>query len=187
MIPQAPGGAPGRDFLLNGLGRVLLCVRCRLGADAAARDRLASLDPRAFAARLEDCIAQNPREPGELWLWLAEELERLVRTPDAALLLEPLSESARETLTLLQAGPGPLALVDGSESFPRRGESGDEARAKFETALPKLREEYRELILLRDIAGCSWAVVAENLGLPTVQASCMLHSRARIALSTHLR
>jgi RNA polymerase sigma-70 factor (ECF subfamily) len=62
----------------------------------------------------------------------------------------------------------------------------DELRGKVRAALAKLRREWRQLLVLRDIEGLSYAEICAITGLPPGTVRSGLH-RARLALHRKLR
>jgi RNA polymerase sigma-70 factor (subfamily 1) len=57
----------------------------------------------------------------------------------------------------------------------------------IEDAIPDLREDYREVILMRDYEGASWATVAELMGSPSPDAARMHYARAIAELTRLVR
>lgn len=62
-----------------------------------------------------------------------------------------------------------------------------ETSEQLEECLQDLTEEHRELIILRNYAGCSWEAVAEETGRPSASAARMMHARAMIELGKKMR
>jgi RNA polymerase sigma-70 factor (ECF subfamily) len=62
-----------------------------------------------------------------------------------------------------------------------------ETNEQLEGCLQGLSEEHRELIILRNYAGCSWETVAKETGRPTASAARMMHARAMIELGKKMR
>jgi len=73
------------------------------------------------------------------------------------------------------------------ERPPLEGVIGGEQLAAIEEAIPDLSPEYREVILIRDYEGGSWATVAELLGSPSPDAARMLYARAITELTRLVR
>ena len=63
----------------------------------------------------------------------------------------------------------------------------EEASTQLEDAIHDLPEQYRDVILLRDYAGCSWDEIAKETGRPTESAARMVHARAMVALSKRMQ
>ena len=57
---------------------------------------------------------------------------------------------------------------------------------KLRACLQRLKEDYREVILLRDFSGCSWETVAEEMGPPTADAARAMYGRARAKLAAQM-
>jgi RNA polymerase sigma-70 factor (ECF subfamily) len=64
--------------------------------------------------------------------------------------------------------------------------SGEDCRLDLAAALPKLAPEYREVIVLRELQGMSYAEIAAALGVPQGTVESRIH-RARSALRERLR
>jgi DNA-directed RNA polymerase specialized sigma24 family protein len=80
---------------------------------------------------------------------------------------------------------GGLAGTDPSPGGP--APSGRTARigdiARVEAALEHLPDEYREVIILRDYAGATWDLIAEQTQRPGPDAARRLHARALLQLA----
>ena len=66
------------------------------------------------------------------------------------------------------------------------GSSSDDCRLDLAAALPKLPPEYREVIVLRELQGMSYAEIANTLDIPQGTVESRIH-RARSLLREHLR
>ena len=77
-----------------------------------------------------------------------------------------------------------LRGVGGTPSQDLQARENSEKVSECLSALP---EHYREILLVRDYSRASWQTVTEELGMSSVGASQMLHSRATQALGRELR
>jgi DNA-directed RNA polymerase specialized sigma24 family protein len=62
-----------------------------------------------------------------------------------------------------------------------------EDKQLLDECLAGLQEDMREVILLRDFAGASWAHIASRLGRPSSDAARKQHERTLIALREAIR
>ncbi len=87
----------------------------------------------------------------------------------------------------------PEFLADGHQKYPTRswkplvevGIGGEELRALVRSKIDELAEDYREVLLLRDIEGLDTEATAVHLGISSNAVKTRLH-RARQALRTLL-
>ncbi len=70
---------------------------------------------------------------------------------------------------------------------PAERAAGQELEGIVDDAVAGLREDYRDVILLRDYYGGSWSYVTEQLGRDTVDGTRRLYERACLALSRELK
>lgn len=77
--------------------------------------------------------------------------------------------------------------VPGSQPAPLDALIDGERIEAIEDAIPDLREDYREVILLRDYEGASWQTVAEITHSPSPDAARMHYARAIAELSRLVR
>lgn len=95
----------------------------------------------------------------------------------------------RETVSLQQRGSGDVAIPEPiDETFDHR--PGDalerqETLQRIETALRQVSDEFRMVLILRDLDGMSYEEIADALNLPIGTVRSRLH-RARLELRTIL-
>lgn len=187
LVRQYQGGD---DEALNQLfaryyDRVLRIVRIRMGR--RLRSKMDSMDivQNTFGAAMASIDDFEMREPGSLIQWLSKIAENQLR--GAADYIGAHKRDSRLEIALA-----------GIKSSMRSGEFQYEPEARVISPLEKLSraelrdildecveelpEDYREVILLRNFAGCSWDVITEEMGRVTARATAMLHARARVAL-----
>jgi RNA polymerase sigma-70 factor (ECF subfamily) len=80
---------------------------------------------------------------------------------------------------------GPL-VEPADDRSPAEGLESDETRKKVQQALALLDEGDRQVILLKDIQGCSYDEIASVLAIPKGTVRSRLH-RARLELKTKLK
>jgi len=73
-----------------------------------------------------------------------------------------------------------------SDPSPLEQAIGQEAAARYERALQRLRPEEREAIITRVEMGCPYSEVAEALGKPSIAAAYMAVSRALMRLAEEM-
>lgn len=84
-----------------------------------------------------------------------------------------------------------LSLDDAADA-PRRDakllsrSDGDDSRLDLAAALPNLAPEFREVVVLRELQGMSYAEIAATLGIPKGTVESRIH-RARCQLRRCLR
>ena len=92
------------------------------------------------------------------------------------LALEPEVRLADLTAGDSSAVPAPLAAAPGPSALS--GLVRREALDQVGDCLAELREDYRQVILLRDVEGASWKEIAARLGAPSPDAARMLRGQA---------
>ena len=85
----------------------------------------------------------------------------------------------------------PLDESSDSVGWSERGQTSrnadrEDCRLDLHAALPKLAREFREVIVLREVQGMSYAEIAAALGIPQGTVESRIH-RARLELRVHLR
>ena len=165
--------------------RVEGLVRIRLGSRLRGLLESGDILQETLIAALERFERFEMRDEGSLIHWLGKLAEHKItdaaefhaaakRDPDRCrpLLKGP---SGDQSTTLI------IDLAD-HESSPSEHAVFAEESALLESCIANLREDYRELILLRNYAGCSWEAVARESGRPSPAAARMMHTKAMIAL-----
>lgn len=170
--------------------RVLRCVKLRMGPLVKRHCEPEDVVQRVFAAAIEDLRTAEIREPGELIHWLASVAENQIRGIHDYLTAKKRDVRLERSLDRIRG-----AISSGSFRFDPAADdtlqleilSRRELAGLVDQCLAELSEDHRQVILLRNIAGCSWELGAEKLGRETASAACMLHARARVALLKKLR
>jgi RNA polymerase sigma-70 factor, ECF subfamily len=157
--------------------RVLAIARSRLGHDL--RRALDSQDL-VQEALLEAAVGLERfewRGESSLIRWMARLLEhRAIAQADR---IGAQKRDVRREIPL-EADDSSSSLVgpEASSESPLRAAERAEDEELMHAALDRLPLHQREVIVLRDYAGCSWEEVAAELSLPSPDAARMLHVRA---------
>ena len=93
-----------------------------------------------------------------------------------------LAAKARRSATV---GDDEARVLPDEHDVPEQSVANHELSTAFDTALRELPEDYREVLLLRDVEGLTAPEVAESLSLNVPQVKSRLH-RARVALRAQL-
>jgi RNA polymerase sigma factor (sigma-70 family) len=170
--------------------RVLRIVRVRLGP--GLRTQLDSCDAvqETFVAAVQGFDRFEMRDEGALIHWLATLAERRLR--DTARRQGAAKRDAARVLALAELRraleSGEIAVEPaGSAPTPGLLAARGEERAIVEEELAALAEPAREILLLRDVAGASWATVAERCGHRTERAARVAHAKAVVQLALRVR
>lgn len=170
--------------------RVRRIVRLRLGRELRASVDSADILQETFIAAVRAFERFEMRDEASLIQWLSKLAERqIIAAADY--------HGARKRDKRREV-PLPSVGSSGSESsfrpeiaadatLPIDGLAAREQVAIVEGCLAELPADYRELILLRNYAGASWELVAEETGRPSAAAARMMHARAMIELGKLVR
>lgn len=130
---------------------------------------------------------QGLREPAALKTWLYRvaanqcRMKRRKEAPGRELALEDLGPPGWE----LDGGDGAPAAVPDWSRLPDAVAQRTEVRQALESALEELPQDYRMVVLLRDLEGLSTQEAADALGLGLSAVKMRLH-RGRLALRKSL-
>lgn len=158
-------------------GRVHRIVRVRLGAPLRRRLESVDLVQEVFADAARGLAGFDMAEPAALVRWLATIAENRIRGAG-----REARADKRELDREVPLGPG--AAVEAVEESAARPEArllAREREALVDACVAELREDWRDVLLLRDYEGGSWEHVSARLGR-SIAAAQMLHVRAREAL-----
>lgn len=169
--------------------RVHRIVRVRLWGTVKGREDVEDVVQRVMQHALTDLEAFEQREDARFIDWLARiaqhEITNLRRHHEAQ------KRDARRDVAIEDLRP----KADASQVFePHADSTGilerlsrQELEKLVDECLAELPDDAREVILLRDFAGGSWAWIAETLGRPTPDAARQLHARSVAALGAMLQ
>lgn len=165
-------------------------VRIRMGAHLRRRGGLESMDivQQTFAkahTKLEDIEIRTPQA---ILSWLARIAERQVH--DANDHMSARKRDYRRT-SALQFGDESFGSVfdiepEATDTLPEDRAQRNELRGAVDEAMLELRDDYREILLLRDYAQADWETIAAEVGAPNVRAAQATHYRARAKLASLL-
>lgn len=165
--------------------RVLRIVRIRMGKRLRSKMESVDIVQSTFGAAMTSLDDFEMREPGSLIQWLSRIAENQLR-------------GASDYITAHKRDSRLEVALQGIKSSMQSGEFRIEPEARVVSPLDELSsiemkeildecvqelpDDYREVILLRNFAGCSWDAITEEMGRVTPRATAMLHARARVAL-----
>lgn len=165
-------------------------IRVRMGAHLRREGGLESLDiiQQTWMKAYSKLEHIEIRSAQALLSWLARIAERQVH--DALDHMRAAKRDVRRT--------GPLMIVDectdsvfgyeptATDTLPGERAERDELKEAIDTAMLELKDEYREVILLRDYEKREWESITEEIGAPTVRAAQATHYRAKMKLASLL-
>lgn len=166
--------------------RVERIVQVRMRSRSQARADTADLVQDVMVRAIRNLENFSRQEDARLINWLACMAEREIlshvrnqraakRDEDREIARVKTSES---TFTGSQVDP-----IRSPDSIVSKKEDSE----ILDACLATLESEQRECILLRDFAGASWELVAEELDRPSPEAARKFYQRARTALKERLR
>ncbi|MHC5210463.1 MAG: RNA polymerase sigma factor [Planctomycetota bacterium] len=167
--------------------RVRRIVRLRLGHKLRLRMDSGDILQETFAAAVEAFDRFEMKDEAGFINWLSKIAERQALSAVAHHSAQK-RDSARE-VPLEPHDPdrtGSLEPADGGPPPSELAQRAEEALL-IETCMSDLPEDYRELIILRDYAGASWDLVAEETGRPSPDAARMKHAKALLQLGRLMR
>ena len=161
--------------------RVLDVVRVRLGPKLRTWLESGDILQETLAEALRSLERLEMQDPSSLIRWLSGIVEHRIQ---ARLRHHgALKRSAEREVELEPA----VAAETRRVPRPDREAARREERDTVAECLSTLAEHEREVVLLRDYAGCDWATVADQCDLPSPDAARMLHARVLTRLGRLLR
>lgn len=146
-------------------GRVPIWARDHLDTDDFVQDTLVK-----SLRRLDHF---TPRHDQAFWAYVCETMRNRLRDAVREAARRPLGEDLPESEPARM--PSPLELSVGQQTLRR-----------YESALQRLRESDRELIVARVELGLDYAEIADLLGRPSMSAARVAVSRALLRLATEM-
>lgn len=146
-------------------GRVPIWARDHLDTDDFVQETLVR-----SLRRLDNFIPQHNQA---FWAYVCETLRNRLRDAMREAARRPLGENLPESEPTRM--PSPLELAVGQETLRR-----------YESAVQRLRESDRELIVARVELGLDYYEIADLLGRPSVGAARVAVSRALLRLATEM-
>ncbi|MEM6672385.1 MAG: sigma-70 family RNA polymerase sigma factor [Planctomycetota bacterium] len=165
-------------------------VRIRMGAHLRRQGGLESMDivQQTLAKAYTKFEHVEIRTPQAILAWLAKIAERQVRDAN-----DHMSASKRDyrRTGALQFSEDSLDSVfdmepEANGSLPDESAEREELRRVVDDAMLELRDDYREIILLRDYAQADWQTIADEVDAPNVRAAQATYRRAKSKLGTLL-
>jgi RNA polymerase sigma-70 factor, ECF subfamily len=166
--------------------RVRTIVRARMGTRLRRWNDSGDVIQQTFLAAVRRLQNFEMRNDAALINWLSKIAENQIhdladamdagkRRTDLDVSIEELGEASAE---------GDRSFdVESEAASPAETVSDNEEQTLLDRAMARMTEEYRELILLRDYMGHSWAEVAEETQRPTADAARMKYATARAQLT----
>ncbi len=185
LVERARGGdAEARERLFTRYyPRVFRVVRARLGARLRSLEAPEDIVQNTFLAALGALEGFEAREDAALIDWFAVLIENQIR--DAVKHHSALKREADREVSLdaLRSRPGTRRFEPEAREVPALEQlsTAEEARL-LDECIAELPEEQREVLVLREHALASWALIAARLGRPTEAAARELHRRSQLRL-----
>jgi|ETNmetMinimDraft_25_1059894.scaffolds.fasta_scaffold06371_2 RNA polymerase sigma-70 factor (subfamily 1) len=169
--------------------RILRIVHARLGPKLRARVEAEDLCQDALLSATKALRAYKPQEGSELIHFLAQLVEHQILHQVEYLSAQCRDMDLEEQLSQSEPRSGsrpPQQVLMSDSSGPITRAQRREMSRLVDDCLSELREDYREVILLRDFAGARWGFVAKEMQSPSVNAALKLHQRAIVELAAAL-
>jgi RNA polymerase sigma-70 factor (subfamily 1) len=170
--------------------RVRRIVRLRLGKHLRTTCDSGDLLQETFIAAVKSFEEFEVRDEASLINWLSKIAEHRVRAAADrmnAQMRDPRREVAMEQVRAAISSGEIRLEPPASLPLPIDALADEEEMQRIEACLGDLKEEYREVILLRYYAGASWETAAALMGRPSAAACRMLHARALAELTTRVQ
>jgi RNA polymerase sigma-70 factor (ECF subfamily) len=167
--------------------RVRRIVRVRLGARLRGRLESGDILQEVFIDVLRSLDQYEQRDEAGFLAWLARIAEHRIR--DAADFHGTLKRNSEREQPLVAedsvGGPLPLETAAPAPRPPEQAERAEQV-ARLEECLSDLPEADRELVVLRDYIGLSWADVALQTGRASPDAARMRHASVLVELGRRM-
>jgi len=167
--------------------RVRRIVRLRLGRHLQPAVETEDILQETFVAAVRAFDHFEVREEARLIDWLGKIAENRIRAAARHARAEKRDRRREQAIDHIRTSLSSGCLViqpAASVTLPDVKAMRDEEVGILEECIAELKDEYREVIVLRDYEGASWELVAELMQSPSANASRMLHARALVALAT---
>ncbi|MCP3917823.1 MAG: sigma-70 family RNA polymerase sigma factor [bacterium] len=170
--------------------RVRRVVRMRLGKRLRTHMDSGDILQDTFIKAVNGFDGFQMRDEASLIHWLSKIAENQIK--DAAdhhfaLKRDREREVALQGLRAAQAS-GELTYDPSADcTLPLDALVKDEDSEILEVCMDALRQDYREVLLMREYEGASWADIGNWMGTPTPNAARMLHARAVTELARQVR
>lgn len=163
-------------------------VRIRMGTHLRRQGGLESMDmvQRTFAKAHAKLATVELRSSRSILNWLARIAERQIHDANDYMSAEKRDWRRTSPLEGYAAGNADSNVgfqPQAQGTLPEQGAVRHELQNTIDEAMSELKEEHREVILMRDYSGSDWETIAEELGKENVHSAQELHRRARIRLA----
>jgi RNA polymerase sigma-70 factor (ECF subfamily) len=167
--------------------RVRKIVRIRLGPKLRTALDSGDILQDTFIAAARRFKDFEPRDEASLINWLSKLAEHQITDAAAHYNAKKRDISRRVSLEKSQSpdeDSGPGLAADPPDDGPSPSEVAVQAEEAsiVEECLHELPEQYRDLILMRNYAGSTWADIAKKTHRPSEAAARMMHARAMVEL-----
>ena len=163
-------------------------VRVRMGPSLRKRADVADLVQESLLVAFRDIDSYEVREDARFVNWISRIVERTIQNR-----IRHEGAQKRDYRREIDAAGGEeddgvAGFEPISDSTSQSGKLNKQEMAELlDRYLHELREEWREVIVLKDIAQADWKYVAETIGATSVDSARQLHQRARRALREKFR
>lgn len=187
LIRRYQGGerGAGEQLFARYLPRVRKLVLLGLGREQRARLDVDDLVQESMLAALKSIDDFEAREEGRWIHWLATIVRHRVLQGVHAAQAAPRELDLSPAAGCVPRSSRGYELAANTTLVPEKVARGEE-RELVEEALAALPQAQRDVLLLRQFAGCSWKGIAEELGHPSANAAIKHYARARAALAALL-
>lgn len=188
-LGRAKGGDSGAldELLRRYHERLVRIVRARMGRDLRRHVDPEDIANETFVIAARRLVDFVPHDRSSILMWLDKIARRKIgdwrdkiyaeiRDPRREVYLDAENAETGLKRQLESDGEGPSTIV-----------SNRELKAIYDGAVAELAEPYRELILLREYAECSWEEIAVQLNKPNAHATQEAYRRARMKLGEILK
>lgn len=184
---QAGDAAAGEALFARYYPRVRRILHVRFLSRAVSGSEIDDVLQETFLAAVRSIADFQPTEGCGFIHWLARIAEHKVA--DAVRRERALKRDREREVPLAELVPSDATSAAAFEPARDTTQVSSKVgrREEIRTAdacLAQLREDYREVIVLRLLEGCSWKFIAEKLGCPSEDAAIKLFGRARATLAS---
>jgi RNA polymerase sigma-70 factor, ECF subfamily len=170
--------------------RILRVARLSMGAKVRSRFDSMDVAQDVAADLILDLRKVSIEEPGDLVMWLAAVVRNNVRGKArklGTLKNDPDLEVAIDASRPAVSGLHFREQLAGFETPPLERLARDEDQQLVDAALAELKPEYREVIMLRALAGLSYRAITKRMQRPSEEATAALYVRALSKLKRQLK
>ena len=188
LVQAAQGGdrASLERLLARYQERVRRIVRLRLGQGLRRQLESGDILQQVLLDAFRSLDRYEPRDEAGFLAWLASIAEHRIRDAADYHASEKRDAAREQPLETVEGGAAAPPLADRAATPPERASRSEQVE-RLESGLAALPETERELIVLRDYVGLSWAEVAERTGCPSPDAARMRYATVLIELGRLMR